>query len=173
MKRKKLTERQRRFVDFFIETGNATEAARRAGYSEKTAYSIGNENMNKPEIMKAIHARLRRLEDKRISDAQSVMHFLSETMRGEIEEEIRIVESRSDGGKATRQIKKKTSVHDRLRAAELLMRRYGLDISDEEKAEKAARAAYWQKKTESEDSEEVDNRAAGSSVRIYLPDNGR
>lgn len=173
MKRKKMTERQRRFVDFFIETGNATEAARRAGYSEKTAYSIGNENMNKPEIMKAIHTRLRRMEDRRVADAQSVMHFLSEAMRGEIEEKICIVESRSDGSKATRQIKKQTSVRDRLRAAELLMRRYGLDMSDEEKAEKAARAAYLQKKEESENREEADSRAAGSSVRIYLPDNGR
>ena len=41
----RMTEKQKRFCDFYIETGNAKEAAIRAGYSEKTAKQIGQENL--------------------------------------------------------------------------------------------------------------------------------
>ena len=50
----RLTERQKRFVEEYLVDLNATEAAKRAGYSEKTAYSIGFENLKKPEIQEAI-----------------------------------------------------------------------------------------------------------------------
>jgi len=49
-----LTEKQRRFVEEYLIDLNATRAAIRAGYSEKTAYSIGHENLSKPEIADAI-----------------------------------------------------------------------------------------------------------------------
>ncbi|MDP1610092.1 MAG: terminase small subunit [Sulfuritalea sp.] len=51
-----LTPKQQRFVDEFIVCGNGSEAARRAGYSERTAYQIAYENMRKPEIQAAIGA---------------------------------------------------------------------------------------------------------------------
>ena len=51
----KLTKKQDAFVKAYLLNGfNATQAAIEAGYSEKTAYSIGNENLSKPEIKKAI-----------------------------------------------------------------------------------------------------------------------
>ncbi|NCC96729.1 MAG: terminase small subunit [Synergistales bacterium] len=50
-----LTAKQRAFVEAY--DGNATEAAIAAGYSKKTAYSIGQENLKKPEIMKEIKNR--------------------------------------------------------------------------------------------------------------------
>lgn len=74
-----LTEKQKRFIDFFIETGNASEAARRAGYSEKIANRIGTENLSKPVIKEAITVRLKALEDKRIAKADEVMQFLTST----------------------------------------------------------------------------------------------
>lgn len=49
-----LTEKQARFVAEYLVDLNATEAAKRAGYSEKTAYSIGFENLRKPDIQEAI-----------------------------------------------------------------------------------------------------------------------
>lgn len=52
----KLTPRQQRFVDEFVLCGNASEAARRAGYSEKTAGAIATENMQKPAIQEAVQA---------------------------------------------------------------------------------------------------------------------
>jgi phage terminase small subunit len=49
-----LRRRQADFVIEYLKDRNATQAAIRAGYSEKTAYSIGNENLNKPVIREAI-----------------------------------------------------------------------------------------------------------------------
>ena len=46
----KLTEKQKRFCEFYIVNWNASDAARKAGYSKKTAYSIGEENLRKPEL---------------------------------------------------------------------------------------------------------------------------
>ncbi len=58
-----MSPKQRRFAEEYLVDHNATQAAIRAGYSEKTAYSIGHENLKKPEIAAAIavgEARLRR-----------------------------------------------------------------------------------------------------------------
>lgn len=52
----KMTPRQRRFIDEYLIDLNATQAAIRAGYSQRTAYSIGEENLKKPEISQAIEA---------------------------------------------------------------------------------------------------------------------
>ena len=52
-----LTARQARFVDEYVICMNATEAARRAGYSPKTARVIGQENLLKPAVKKALEAR--------------------------------------------------------------------------------------------------------------------
>ena len=52
-----LTEKQNKFVDEYLVDLNATQAAIRAGYSEKTAYSIGHENLSKPEIISALQQR--------------------------------------------------------------------------------------------------------------------
>lgn len=69
----KLTERQRRFVEAFIETGNATEAAVLAGYSKKTAYSIGPENLKKPELKKAIEERMKEIEALKTATAEDLI----------------------------------------------------------------------------------------------------
>lgn len=165
----KLTEKQRRFVDYYVETGNKTEAAKKAGYSEKTAASIGDENLRKPAIKAAIDARLRELEGKRIAKADEVMQFLTSTLRGEVKEERVVVEGTGEGRSDARIIKVQVSARDRLKAAKSLLKRYPmqLDVKEQklklQKLENEIRAA-----TES-------NQAAGKEpfVRIYLPDNGR
>jgi phage terminase small subunit len=55
---KKLTRKQQVFISEYLKCFNATEAAKRAGYSEATAYAIGWENLRKPEIKAGIDARL-------------------------------------------------------------------------------------------------------------------
>ena len=55
-----LNERQNKFVREYIKTNNATQAAISAGYSKKTAYSIGQENLKKPEIAQAIEKQLKK-----------------------------------------------------------------------------------------------------------------
>lgn len=59
-----LTAKQKRFVDEYALDQNATQAAIRAGYSQKTAGSVGSENLTKPEIAKAIENRLEKLSEQ-------------------------------------------------------------------------------------------------------------
>jgi phage terminase small subunit len=122
----KLTEKQKRFIDYYIQTANATEAAKMAGYSKKTCYSIGNENLNKPDIKAAIHDRLEELKSARTADATEVMEFITSSMRGELSEEVIVTEGSGDGCSNARIMTKQIGARDRLKAAELLAKRYGL-----------------------------------------------
>lgn len=82
----KLTVKQQRFADYYIETGNAAESAIRAGYSKKTARSIGQENLTKPYIKDYIIRRNKELEDARIADMKEVKQFWTATMRSQMVE---------------------------------------------------------------------------------------
>lgn len=128
----KLTEKQKLFIDYYIETGNATESARRAGYSPKTAEAIGLENLGKPRIKAAIDARLKELEDKRIAKADEVMQFLTSTLRGEVKEERVVVEGTGDGRSDARIITVQVSARDRLEAAKSLLKRYPMQLDAKE-----------------------------------------
>ena len=72
-----LTERQARFVAEYLVDLNATEAAKRAGYSEKTAYSIGFENLRKPEIQDAIQAAMAQREKRTAITQDRVLQELA------------------------------------------------------------------------------------------------
>lgn len=128
----KLTEKQHRFVEAYIETGNATKAALMAGYSKKTAYSIGNENLKKPEINNAIHRRMKEIEKGKTATPEEVIQFLSQSMRGEIVEEVVAVEGCGDGCSSAVIVKKQIGAKDRLKAAELLLKRYPMKLDVEE-----------------------------------------
>ncbi|MGE9900503.1 terminase small subunit [Mitsuokella multacida] len=128
----KLTEKQRRFVDYYVETGNKTEAAKKAGYSEKTAASIGDENLRKPAIKAAIDARLKELEDKRIAKADEVLQFLTSTLRGEVKEERVVVEGTGEGRSDARIITVQVSARDRIDAAKSLLKRYPMQLDAKE-----------------------------------------
>ena len=93
----KLTEKQKRFADYYIETGNITEAAVKAGYSKKTARVIGQENLLKPAIKGYIDEKLEAMQDERTASAKEVLEFLTKSMRGEIKEEVVVVEGTGDG----------------------------------------------------------------------------
>lgn len=118
----KLTEKQKRFIDYYIETGNATEAARRAGYSEKTAAETGYENLRKPNIKNYIDKRLKQLEDERIAKADEVLQYLTAVMRGEEKEKFIIFND--DGEKV--EVGAPVKIKERTKAAELLGKRYTL-----------------------------------------------
>lgn len=77
----KMTEKQRRFADYYIETGNAAQSAVRAGYSKKTARSIGRENLTKPYIKEYIDKRNKELEDARIAGMTEVKQFWTAMLR--------------------------------------------------------------------------------------------
>lgn len=78
-----LTPKQKAFADYYIECGNAAEAARRAGYSEKNARKIGNENLTKLDISEYIRQRTTATEQKRIASGDEVLEFFTRVMKGE------------------------------------------------------------------------------------------
>lgn len=122
----KLTLKQKAFADYYIETGNATEAAVRAGYSKKTAKAIGSENLTKPAINEYIQERLKAIEDSRIADGDEVLRYLTSVMRGESQSEVVVVEGVGDGCSEAKRIDKSPDEKERLKAAELLGKRYRL-----------------------------------------------
>lgn len=78
-----VTEKQKRFCDEYLTDLNATQAAVRAGYSKKTAYSIGEENLRKPEIKEYIEKRMAEKESQLIANQDEVMRYLTAVMRRE------------------------------------------------------------------------------------------
>ena len=116
----KLTAKQQRFCDEYLIDLNATQAAIRAGYSEKTAYSTGNENMKKPEIKAYIDERLKEMENQRIATATEIMMYLTSVVRGQSESQVVVVEGIGEGCSEARRMMKKPDEKEKLKAAELL-----------------------------------------------------
>lgn len=121
----KLTIKQKAFADYYIELGNATEAAIKAGYNPKTARQIGSMNLTKVDIKSYIDERMKGIESYRIAKAEEVLAFLSASLRGEVLEEVVSTES-IDGMIKPVILKKQLSAKDRIKAAELLGKRYAL-----------------------------------------------
>lgn len=122
MARIKLTEKQKRFADYYIETANATEAALRANYSKNTAKEIGCENLTKPHIRAYIDKKISKKDNKRIASQNEVLSFLTAAMRGELTEEIVF-----NGEVGIVKDIKGTDIKDRLVAAKELGKRYLMD----------------------------------------------
>lgn len=72
-----LTPKQQRFVEEYLIDLNATQAALRAGYSERTAYSIGQENLNKPEISAEIDKLMKSRSERTKVDADWLLSRLA------------------------------------------------------------------------------------------------
>lgn len=132
----KLTAKQQRFCDEYLVDLNATQAAIRAGYSEKTARSIGNENLQKPDIREYIDARMAEKEKELIADQDEVLKYLTNVLRGKSQSEIVVVENIGDFTSEARLIQKTPDEKERLKAAELLGKRYNL-FSDKMKVDVA------------------------------------
>ena len=103
-----LTPKQQAFADYYIECGNATEAAVKAGYSPDSARQIGTENLSKPSISEYIAERMEQQNRKRVADANEVIEFYTAVMRGEIKDQFGL----------------DASLSDRLKAGDSLMKRY-------------------------------------------------
>lgn len=123
---KKLTAKQKRFCDEYLIDLNATQAAIRAGYSEKTARVIGQENMTKPAVKEYIEKRMADKEKTLIADQDEVLKYLTSVLRGESQSTEIIVEGVGMGVSRAKTVMKEPSEKDRLKAAELLGKRYSL-----------------------------------------------
>lgn len=122
----KLTAKQQRFCDEYLIDLNATQAAIRAGYSKRSARQIADLNMSKHDIKEYINARMAEKESKLIADQDEVLKYLTSVLRGESQSTEIVVEGIGDGMSEARTITKEPSEKDRLKAAELLGKRYGL-----------------------------------------------
>lgn len=118
----RLTDKQKRFIQEYLICLNATEAARKAGYSEKVASAIGFENLKKPKIKEAIAEVLSAVSSEKTASIEEILEFLTAVMRGEHTEETLIFV----GNGEQKLINKQVSAKERLKAAELLGKRYGL-----------------------------------------------
>ena len=103
----KLTPKQKAFADAYIECGNASEAARRAGYSAKNADVTGPRMLGNVGISAYISERMRPTEEKRIASADEVLLFLSGVMRGEIRDQFGLDTSLSDRISAAKELQKR------------------------------------------------------------------
>jgi len=105
-----LNDKQIAFCEHYAATLNATEAAKEAGYAAGTARQQGCRLLTNVYITEYIGALLAELEDERIAKADEVMKFLTSTMRGEVKDAFDL----------------DPSLQDRMKAAELLGKRYKL-----------------------------------------------
>lgn len=115
MDNKKLTPKQKAFADYYIELGNATEAARRAGYKKPNVQ--GSQNLEKLSIKSYIDERINVLDETRIAKGEEVLEYLTKVMRGEEKDQFGL----------------DASLQDRTKAAELLGKRYRLFVDKVEK----------------------------------------
>lgn len=118
----KLIRKQRKFAEEYLVDCNGTKAAIRAGYSPKTANEQAAKLMSNPKIKSYITEKLDEMSSEKLADAQEVLEYLTSVMRGEhTEQTLQLV---GDGVQTITDID--VSAKERLKAAELIGKRYGL-----------------------------------------------
>ena len=117
-----MTNKQKRFCEEYLVDCNATQAAIRAGYSEKTARQTAAEILSKPDIKAYIDDLLEKMKDKTIASAEEVMQYLTSVVRGQSTSSV--LSLCGDGCQEV--IEKAPDEKERLKAAELLGKRYGI-----------------------------------------------
>lgn len=129
---KKLTTKQQKFVDEYIVSGNATQAAIKAGYSKRTARKIGQENLTKPDIKAALNDKMLEIESQKIGNAKEVLEFYFRVLRGEETEEVPM--STAD---SVITVTKTPSIKDKVSVAKEIMKRFPLyDPMEKQKLKK-------------------------------------
>jgi phage terminase small subunit len=121
-----MTNKQKRFCDEYLIDLNSTQAAIRAGYSKHTAGQTGYKLLQKKEVKAFIDARLKEKESELVAQQEEIMRYLTAVMRGETTTDTVVVEGQGDGFSSACIIKIGPQEKDRIKAAELLGKRYGL-----------------------------------------------
>lgn len=124
-----MTDKQRKFCDEYLIDLNATRAYK-AAYphvkSEGAARACASKLLTKANIKTYIDEQLDKISSEKTADAKEVMEYLTSVMRGESQAEIVVIEGTGDGCSDARKMSKAPDEKERLKAAELLGRRYGL-----------------------------------------------
>lgn len=124
-----MTEKQKRFCDEYLIDLNATRAYRavyRSIKSDEVARKAGSRLLTNVDVKKYITNRMEEIHNKKTADAQEVIEYLTSVLRGESSSTEIVVEGTGDGCSEARTIEKAPSEKERLKAAELLGKRYGL-----------------------------------------------
>lgn len=109
-----LSQRQKDFCRYYVETSNATESYKRAGYkctTENTAYSSSSNLLRNAKVQAEIARLLKpkeKAEEKHIATAQEVMQFFTDMMAGKIKDQFGLDASNADRIKAAQEIAKRT-----------------------------------------------------------------
>jgi phage terminase small subunit len=124
-KKDKLTLKQKRFADEYIISGNAYKSAIEAGYSK--SYAKGNvvKLLENVSVKAYIDERLKELDDKAVAKQEEVLQYLTAVMRGTTQSAVVVIEGEGDGFSSARLMDKTPDEKEKLKAAELLGKRYG------------------------------------------------
>ncbi|MDG3141437.1 terminase small subunit [Streptococcus suis] len=123
-----MNERQRRFADEYIISGNAYQSALKAGYSEKYSKARSSELLENVGIKSYIDERLDKLKSEKIANQTEILEFLTSAMRGEVTEPI----LKNSGDFEQIVVDVKPNVATRKAAAELLGKRYGMWVDKQD-----------------------------------------
>lgn len=124
-----VTNKQKRFCDEYLVDHNATRAYKIAYPGVKNDHSasvLASRLLAKVEVKTYINTQLAKISDKNIADAKEVMQYLTSVLRGKSESQVVVVEGVGDGVSKARRFNKNPEEKDRLKAAELLGKRYSL-----------------------------------------------
>lgn len=124
-----MTEKQKKFADEYLIDLNATRAYRVAYPAVKrdeTAAQSGSRLLRNVNVSAYIAKQLEKLHDERTADAKEVLEYLTSVLRGESSAEVVVVECMGDGRSSAKRMKKTPDEKERLKAAELLGKRYAL-----------------------------------------------
>lgn len=124
-----MTDKQRKFADEYIKDCNATRAYK-AAYStvksDEAARVNASKLLTKTNIKDYIQEQLDKISSDKIADAKEVMEYLTSVMRGESSSEVVVVEGCGEGYSEARAFDKAPDEKERLKAAELIGKRYGI-----------------------------------------------
>ena len=124
-----MTEKQKLFADEYLIDCNATRAYKavyRSIKSDEVARKAGSRLLTNVDVKKYITNRMEEIHNEKTADAQEVIEYLTSVLRGESSSTEIVVEGTGDGCSEARTIEKAPSEKERLKAAELLGKRYGL-----------------------------------------------
>ena len=120
-----LTSKQKKFCDEYLISGNATDAAIKAGYSQKYAGQNADKLLKNTKVKECIEGKLKELESRKIADAAEVMRYLTSVMRNELKEKVPMIINNGTYSEVE-MVQKDTSIKDRNKAAEMLAKRFGI-----------------------------------------------
>ena len=109
--KEKLTSKQKKFALEFLISGNITDVAKKAGYSERSARQIGSLNLTKPNVVEYMNEILEKTKSEEVATTEEVLEFLTSVMRGDMAEQFGL----------------DPAITDRTKAAQLLMKRFNDD----------------------------------------------